>query len=227
MIKKWLVLGIALAIVLFFYWDLGHYLTLDMLKKTHHHWVARHAESPWWVATIFFVLCVGVTTFSLPGNTLLMLAGGALFGLGIGTLLVSFSFSLGATLAFLLARHLFRAPIQHHFAHRLAQINQGLATEGVIYLLTLRLLPVIPSSLVNLLMGLTTIPVRTFYWVTQLGTLAATLIYVQAGTQLAQLQHPSDALPLTLLCTLLLVALLPLLVKKVVEKRGIYRKNNP
>lgn len=226
MAKRLLILWVAVGIALFFYWDLGHYLTLDMLKKTHHILVDQHTASPWRVATLFFILCVGITALSLPGNTLLMLAGGALFGLGLGTLLVSFAFSMGATLAFLLARHLLRRPIQNHFANRLAQINQGLATEGVLYLLTLRLLPVIPSSLVNLLMGLTTIPVRTFYWVTQLGTLLATLIYVQAGTQLAQLQNPSDALPLTLLCTLLLVSFLPLLIKQMVKKRGISKQNN-
>ncbi|MBF0583115.1 MAG: TVP38/TMEM64 family protein [Magnetococcales bacterium] len=218
MTKRLLILGLAVAIGLFFYWDLGRFLTLNSLKATHLQLLDLQLDSPWQVGTLFFCLCVAITALSLPGNTLLMLAAGALFGLGLGTLLISFAFSMGATLAFLLARHLLREPIQNRFSQRLAMVNQGLASEGVSYLLTLRLLPIIPSSLVNLLMGLTTIPAATFYWVTQLGTLAATLIYVRAGTQLAQIQQPADVLSVELFSLLIALALLPLLARQLLKR---------
>ncbi|MBF0160791.1 MAG: TVP38/TMEM64 family protein [Magnetococcales bacterium] len=223
MYKRSLVLLVVAAVALFFYADLDHYLTLEALQANYQQLALLQADSPWWFGGAFFVLYVGVTALSLPGTTLLMLAGGALFGLGPATLLISFAASLGATLAFLLARYLLRESIQSRFSARLARINQGLSRHGVLYLLTLRLLPIVPSALVNLLMGLTNLPARTFYWVSQVGMLAAILIYVRAGTQLTTLQHPSELLSLQLFGPLVLLSGLPLLVNYGLKYRA-YKK---
>ncbi|MBF0459907.1 MAG: TVP38/TMEM64 family protein [Magnetococcales bacterium] len=214
-----LLLLVAVGIVLFFYGDWAQYLTLEGLKASYRTLEALRAASPWQVASLFFALYVGITALSIPGHTFLMLAGGALFGWGLGTVLVSFAASLGATLAFLLARYLLRDAVQNRFGDHLGRINRGLAEGGICYLLTVRLLPLFPSFLVNWLMGLTTMPTRTFYWVSQLGLLLPTLIYVQAGTQLARIQQPADILSVELLCTFLLLAALPLLVRQVLRKK--------
>ncbi|MEO5340354.1 MAG: VTT domain-containing protein [Magnetococcus sp. MYC-9] len=220
--SKRLIMLMVVVAALFLYGTLGRQLSLDSLKSQYHLLVALQAESPWGVAAAFFLSYVAMVALSLPGVTFMTLAGGALFGLGLGTLLVSFAASLGATAAFLLARYLLRDTLQHRFAEQLARINQGLVDAGVFYLLTLRLLPVVPSALVNLLMGVTALPTRTFYWVSQLGMLAATLIYVRAGTQLARLQHPSDLFNLELLGPLLALACLPLLVKQLLNRAGAW-----
>ena len=134
----------------------------------------------------FFALYVAVTALSLPGAAIMTLAGGAIFGLVVGTVIVSFASSLGATLAFLASRYLLRDSVQARFGARLAEIDKGIAKEGGFYLFTLRLVPLFPFFVINLLMGLTTMKAWTFYWVSQLGMLAGTLVYVNAGTQLAQ-----------------------------------------
>ncbi|MBF0098629.1 MAG: TVP38/TMEM64 family protein, partial [Magnetococcales bacterium] len=206
----WPVLLLLLCLVLLG-WPLQHWLTLENLQATYHALAAWKAQYPFSTALLFFLCYLTMTALSLPGLTLLMLAGGALFGLGMGTLLVSFASSMGCTAAFLLSRHLLRDWVVRRWGARLHTIQQGFAQDGAVYLLTLRLLPIIPSSLVNLLMGLTPIPVRTFYWVSQVGMLAATLLYVQAGTRLSQLQRPADILSFELFLSLFALALLPVL----------------
>lgn len=144
------------------------------------------------------------------------LAGGALFGLGVGTLLVSFASSIGATLAFLASRFLFRDWVQGRYGERLAAINKGMEKDGAFYLFTLRLVPVLPFFVMNLLMGLTPIKTRTFYWVSQVGMLAGTLVYVNAGTQLACIDSLSGILCPGLLGSFVLLGILPLLAKRLV-----------
>ncbi|MBF0182996.1 MAG: TVP38/TMEM64 family protein [Magnetococcales bacterium] len=206
-------------------WPLQQILTLDNLKAVYHELEAWHHQQPVWSALLFFVTYLSMVALSLPGLTLLMLTGGALFGLTLGTVLVSFAASIGSTLAFLLSRHLLHDWVQARWGERLTTIQNGFARDGTIYLLTLRLLPVIPSFLVNLLMGLTPIPVRTFYWVSQVGMLAATLLYVQAGTQLTQLNQPSDILSPELFVALLLLALLPVLANVLLKRYKQYHTN--
>lgn len=150
-----------------------------------------------------------VTGLSLPGAAVLTLAGGAVFGLGLGTLLVSFASSAGATIAFLLARTLLRQPVQQRFGARLAPIEAGLRRDGVLYLLSLRLVPVVPFFLVNVVMGLTPLPTRSFYLASQIGMLPGTLVYVNAGTQLAQLRSLEGILTPPLLLSLALLAAFP------------------
>lgn len=206
---------VAVAIVLFFGMDLDHYLTLDMLKEAREKFAVIQAQSPWLTTLAFFAAYVTVVALSLPGATLMTLAIGALFGFWYGTLLVSFASSIGATLAFLASRYLLRDMVQRRFGDKLKGVNEGMAKEGALYLFLLRLMPIFPFFLINLLMGLTHIRTATFYWVSQLGMLAGTLVYVNAGTQLARVDSLSGILSPALLLSFALLGLFPLLAKRI------------
>lgn len=212
--KSLLALLLALSIGAFFLFDLHQLLTLDGLRSGMDNFAALRAAHPLPLAAAFFAVYVLVTALSLPGAAVLTLAAGALFGFLWGSLIVSFASSLGAVLAFLTSRYLLRDRIQARFGERLQAINRGVAKEGAFYLFTLRLVPLFPFFLVNLLMGLTPIRARTFYWVSQLGMLAGTLVYVNAGTRLAQLQSLSGILSPALLLSFALLGIFPLLAKK-------------
>ena len=213
--KRVFVVGvIAALLVAFFAFDLGRFLTLDALKASQLTFAAWYAESPWLVAGSYFLIYIAVTALSLPGAVIMTLAGGALFGLWTGLLLVSFASSIGATLAFLASRFLLRDWVQSRFGSRLAVINAGMQKDGAFYLFTLRLVPVFPFFIINLVMGLTPIKTRTFYWVSQVGMLAGTAVYVNAGTQLAQLEGLSGILSPGLLGSFVLHGIFPLLAKK-------------
>lgn len=226
--KKWLLAAIvACFVALFFSLDLHHTLTIEGLKSSLGQFQAWQAASPLMVGLIFFLLYVLVTALSLPGAAIMTLAAGALFGLGWGTLIVSFASSLGATGAFVVARYLLRDSIQEQFGHRLSAINSGIAKDGAFYLFTLRLVPLFPFFVINLLMGLTTIRVRTFYWVSQIGMLAGTVVYVNAGTQLAQLTSVSGILSPGLLMSFALLGVFPWLARRFVshlQQRRVYAK---
>jgi uncharacterized membrane protein YdjX (TVP38/TMEM64 family) len=209
-----LLLLIALLVAAFFAFDLDRWLTLDALKASQATFAEWYGASPLTVIGAYFLIYVLVTALSLPGATVMTLAGGALFGLGVGTLVVSFASSIGATLAFLVARFLLRDWVQQRFGDKLATVNAGMAKDGPFYLFTLRLVPLFPFFVINLLMGLTPIKTRTFYWVSQLGMLAGTVVYVNAGTQLAQLESLSGILSPGLLASFTLLGLFPLLAKK-------------
>ncbi|MFN7727235.1 MAG: FAD-dependent oxidoreductase [Rubrivivax sp.] len=208
------VLGLALAGVLAWrHFDLGTLLTLDHLKASRDALQARVQAQPLATAGGFFLLYVLATALSFPGAVVLTLAAGAMFGLGWGLLLVSFASSLGALLAFLTARYLLRDAIQGRFGARLAPLNEGERRHGTLSLLTLPLVPVFPFWLVNLLMGLTPMGAGRFYAVSQVGMLAGTAVYVNAGTQLAALRSASDILSPGLLGSFVLLGLFPLLAK--------------
>ena len=201
------------ALALFWGLDLGQYLRLSYLQQSQSEFAALYAQSPWQTRCVFFAIYLAVAALSLPGAFILTLAGGAVFGLGWGLLLISFASSMGATLSFWIARFLLRDAVQQRLGERLDQINHGLAREGVFYLLALRLMPVIPFILINLAMGLTRLPAWTFYWVSQIGMLAGTAAYVNAGTQLARIHALSDVLRPSLLGSLMLLGLLPLVAR--------------
>src|ERR1700737_787990 len=167
---------LAILIAAFFVFDLERYFTLEALKAQQAAITAYRDAHLWSTAAAYFILYIIVAGLSLPGATVLTLAGGAIFGLLWGTVLVSFASSLGATLAFLAARFLFRDAVQARFGERLKGIDAGMAKEGAFYLFTLRLVPLFPFFLINLAMGLTALPARTFYWVSQLGMLAGTIV---------------------------------------------------
>ncbi|WP_291991741.1 bifunctional TVP38/TMEM64 family protein/FAD-dependent oxidoreductase [Candidatus Accumulibacter sp. ACC003] len=216
--RRLLVLAALAGLLLaFFALDLGRFLSLDYFKAQQEAIEAWRAAQPLKVALLFFIAYVVVTGLSLPGAAVMTLVGGAAFGLFWGLLLVSFASSIGATLAFLASRFLLRDWVQKRFGERLRAINAGVDKEGGFYLFTLRLVPVFPFFVINLLMGLTPLRTRTFYWVSQLGMLAGTLVYVNAGTQLAKIDSLSGVLSPGLLGSFVLLGVFPLLAKKVVD----------
>ncbi|NVD28503.1 FAD-dependent oxidoreductase [Parasphingorhabdus flavimaris] len=191
--KKILILILfAMAVASFFYFDLGSQLTLANLKEQQAAFDEQYRAAPFLIIAIFFLVYVVTTAASLPGALILTLAAGALFGVVVGTIIVSFASSIGATIAFLSSRYLFRDAVKTRFGDRLKAIDRGVEKDGPFYLLTLRLVPVFPFFLINLLMGLTAIKARTFYIVSQIGMLLGTLVYVNAGTQLANIDEVSD-----------------------------------
>ncbi|MDI6746402.1 MAG: FAD-dependent oxidoreductase [Rhodocyclaceae bacterium] len=210
-----LIIGVVVA--LYFIFDLGRYFSLDVLKEQQAAIAAWREANPWLAPAYFFLLYVAVTALSLPGAALMTLAGGAIFGLWWGTLIVSFASSIGATLAFLVARFFLRDWVTARFGKRLEAIDAGIRREGAFYLFTLRLVPVFPFFLINLLSGLTAMKTRSFYWVSQLGMLAGTVVYVNAGTQLAKIDSLSGIVSPGLLFSFALLGIFPLMAKKIVE----------
>jgi len=222
-----LLILIGLLIAIFFAFDLQRYLTLETLQARRDEFIALKTQSPWLVTVVAFVGYVLVAALSLPGALVMTLALAALFGLAAGTLLVSFASSIGATLAFFVSRYLLRDSVQHRFGDKLKSINDGIAKEGALYLFALRLVPLFPFFLINLLMGLTPMRARTFYWVSQLGMLPGTLVFVNAGTQLAQLHSLSDILSPGLLFSFALLGIFPVIAKKFIQwlqRRRVYAK---
>lgn len=203
-----LILGILLA--LWLYYRFGtHFRDLSDLRNSLAGLAAWRAEHPWLAAGLFFAAYVVVTALSLPLAIWMTLGAGALFGFWWGVVLVSFASSIGATLAFLAARFFLRNWVLEWFGDRTATIRAGLDRDGALYLFTLRLIPAVPFFVVNLLMGLTGLRARTFYWVSQVGMLAATIVFVNAGTQLGRLQGPRDVLTPGLVLSLALLGLFP------------------
>ena len=226
--KRWVVVASALAVVgVFVALDLGQVLSLDSIKSHQTELLAWRDARPWAAALAFLGVYVAVTALSLPGAAALTLAAGAVFGLAWGTLVVSFASSIGATLAFLAARWVLRDAVQARFGDRLASLNAGIAREGGFYLFTLRLVPVFPFFLVNLAMGLTTLRTWTFYWVSQLGMLAGTLVYVNAGTQIARIDSLAGIISPGVLGSLVLLGVFPLAAKKAIgifQSRQVYAR---
>ena len=216
--KRWgMLVVLVLAVVAFFAFGLGRYLSLEFIKSQQGQLEAWRAANPLVAALTFFGIYIAVTALSLPGATILTLAAGAIFGLGWGSLIASFAASIGATLAFLISRLVLRDWVQARFGERLAAINDGVRRDGAFYLFTLRVVPLFPFFLINLAMGLTHIGVLTFYWVSQLGMLVGTVVYVNAGTQLARIDKLSDVASPGVLASLALLGLFPLIAKKGVD----------
>ena len=211
---------VALAILVigllatFFLLDGNAYLNLGYLQQVRGDVVFYVESNPLVSSVSYFVLYVLVTALSVPGALIMTLAGGAVFGLPWGLLLVSFASTIGATLAMLVSRMLLRDWVQVRFKTQLVTVNQGLADDGGFYLFSLRMVPLLPFFMVNLVMGLTRISLWQFYWVSQLGMLAATFVFVFAGTQLAAIETLSGILSPGLILALSLLGLFPLLAKK-------------
>ena len=226
--KRLPILIVLVAIIIaFFYFDLGHYLTLASLKESQAQFADYYQQSPVVVIAVFFLIYVAVTGASLPGAAILTLAAGALFGLVIGTVIVSFASSIGATLAFLASRYLFRDVVRARFGDRLRAIDDGVARDGGFYLFTLRLVPAFPFFLINLLMGLTAIRVLTFYLVSQIGMLAGTVVFVNAGTQLAKIDSLAGIASPGLIASFVALGIFPWIARAVVgavKARQVYAK---
>jgi len=225
-LKKIIILAALAAIVAaYFLFDLGAYFTLDGIKQAVAQWEAFYAENPVGVLAGFFAIYVAVTAASIPGAGIMTLAAGALFGLVTGTILVSFASTLGATLAFLSSRYVLRDTIEARFGERLKAINAGLERDGAFYLFTLRMLAFIPFFVVNLVMGLTRIRIWTYVWVSQLGMLLGTLAYVNAGTQLAQIENRADIVSPQVLASFALLGIVPWIAKAIIgiiKRRKVY-----
>ncbi|MDD1613229.1 MAG: FAD-dependent oxidoreductase [Methylococcaceae bacterium] len=222
-----LLLVIAVLVAAFFIFDLQQYLTLDALKSKQADIESYRITNPRLTIVIYGLVYIAVTGLSLPGAAVLTLAGGAVFGLFWGTVIVSFASTIGATLAFLAARFLFRDAVKSRFGARLQEIDEGVNRDGAFYLFTLRLIPIFPFFIINLAMGLTALKTRTFYWVSQVGMLAGTVVYVNAGTQLARIESLSGILSPGLLGSFVLLGLFPLLAQKIVQalkNRKIYEQ---
>ncbi|PKM17685.1 MAG: pyridine nucleotide-disulfide oxidoreductase [Gammaproteobacteria bacterium HGW-Gammaproteobacteria-15] len=224
--KILLVLIIVALVVSALVFDVGQYLSLEVLKERQQQLNQLFSNSPWTMFAICFVIYVAVTALSLPGAAVLTLASGAIFGLGWGLLLASFASSLGALLAFLSARFVLRDWVEQKFGERLKTINSGMKRDGAFYLLSLRLVPILPFFVINLAMGLTQIKSWTFYWISQLGMLLGTLAYVNAGTQLAQIQSLNDVLSANLLGAFALLGIMPLIAKMILgylKRKKVYK----
>ena len=215
--KILLVLALLGLVAAFFAFDLGRFLSLDYVKGAQSEFAALYAERPLLVIGSYFAIYIVVTALSLPGAAIMTLLAGAIFGLLVGTIVVSFASSIGATLAMLVARYVLRDSVKSRLGARLAELDRGIEREGAFYLFTLRLVPLFPFFVINLLMGLTKMKAATFYWVSQVGMLAGTLVYVNAGTQLARIDSLQGIVSPGLLLSFVLLGLFPLLAKKVID----------
>lgn len=204
------------AIVAYFVFDLGTILSLENFKASQMDIVTAKDANPLLYIIGFFILYVAVTGFSIPGAAIMSLIAGALFGVLMGTIIVSFASTVGATLAFLSARFVLRDWVQAKFGERLRALDDGLEKDGAFYLFTLRLIPVFPFFVINLLMGLTRIKTRTFFWVSQLGMLPGTIVFVNAGTQISRIESTAGLLSPALIASFVALALFPWAAKAIV-----------
>jgi uncharacterized membrane protein YdjX (TVP38/TMEM64 family) len=226
--KKLIMLGVLIVLIaLFFYFDLPRYLNLDYLKESQNRFQQLYQQHRMAVIGVYAAIYIIVTALSLPGAAVMTLAGGALFGLLVGTIVVSFASTIGAACAFLASRFFLRDWVQGRFGDRLKTVNEGIEREGSFYLFSLRLIPVFPFFIINLLMGLTTMPVATFFWVSQLGMLPATAVYVNAGSELAKIDSLGTILSPGLIGSFALLGLFPITIKKLMDRyrRGRNRTN--
>ncbi|WP_298468477.1 bifunctional TVP38/TMEM64 family protein/FAD-dependent oxidoreductase [uncultured Erythrobacter sp.] len=225
--KKILIIAALAAIVAaYFYFDLGTYLSLEGIKQAVDDAQGFYRDNPTLVLGVFFLIYVAVTAASLPGAAIMTLAAGALFGLVTGTILVSFASTLGATLAFLASRFVLRDSIEARFGDRLKSINEGLERDGAFYLFTLRMIPAVPFFVINLVFGLTRIKTWTFAWVSQIGMFLGTIAFVNAGTQLAQIETTSGLLSPVLIGSFVFLGIVPWVAKGIIgiiKRRKVYK----
>lgn len=213
--NKLIILGLIIAAILAFWLlDLGQYFSLDYIKSSQARFQQYYAQHPGLMLGGYFVVYVLVTAFSLPGAAVMTLLGGALFGFWWTLLVVSFASSIGATIACFFARFVLGRWVQNKFGDKLGPINRGVEREGAFYLFTLRLVPIFPFFVINLVMGLTKMRLWTFYWVSQVGMLAGTAVYTNAGKELGQISSLSGILSPGLIISFVILGLFPLAVKK-------------
>ena len=213
--KKILIIVIvAVAAVTFVYFDLGRFLTLEYIKESQQRFQEIYSARPVLVVAVYMLIYIVVTALSLPGAVVMTLAGGGFFGLLVGTIAISFASTIGATFACLAARFILRDWVQTRFGERLRAINKGIEEEGAFYLFSLRLIPLFPFFVINLLMGLTKMEIKTYFWVSQLGMLPATLVYVNAGKQIAGIESLAHIASPGLIVSFAILGMFPISVKK-------------
>lgn len=224
--KLALIIFFIIVISLFFALDLAQYLNLAYIKSQQEEINRYYSLNPIQTGLIFFISYVLITGVSLPGASIMTLIGGAIFGVTWGTILVSFGSVLGATMAFLVVRYLFHDFVQKRYSKQLEPINKGIEKEGGFYLFTIRLVPAFPFFIINALMALTPIRTINFALVSQIGMFPATVVYVNAGTQLAKIESLSDILSTELIISFVLLGIFPLLTKKIMEYVKQKKQNN-
>ena len=219
MFKKIAVLTAILVLILVFkLLNLGQYLNLSYIKESQEAFAAFYSDHKALTIFSYMLTYITATALSLPGAAILTLAGGALFGLFTGTIIISFSSTIGATLACTVSRYLLQDWVQAKFGDKLQKINEGMEKEGGFYLFTLRLVPIFPFFIINLVMGLTKIRLKTFYWVSQIGMLPATIVYVNAGKELGKIDSLSGILSPGLIISFVLLGIFPIAAKKILGK---------
>ena len=217
-ISRWIALVVVASLIgAFFQYDLGNYLTLENIKSEQEALRGLVDTNPAEFIAGYFFIYVAVTALSIPGAAVMTLVAGALFGLWWGLLIVSFASTIGATLAMVIARWLFKQEVESRFKNQIMTINKGIEKDGAFYLFTLRLVPAFPFFAINLAMALTSMNVITFFLVSQVGMLAGTFVFINAGTELAQVSNPSDVLSAELLMSFALLGVFPLLAKWFVD----------
>ena len=220
-----IIAALAALVAAYFFFGLGDYLTVEGIKQVAGDVGAYYERNPAQVIAGFFLVYVAVAAASLPGAAVMTLAAGALFGVLVGTIIVSFASTLGATLAFLASRYVLRDGIEARFGERLRTVNQGLERDGAFYLFTIRMIPLFPFFVVNLVMGLTRIGTWTFAWVSQIGMLLGTIVYVNAGTQLARIDSLSGIASPAVLASFALLGIAPWFAKAIIgwiKRRKVY-----
>ena len=220
-----IIAALAALVAAYFFFGLGDYLTVEGIKQVAGDVGAYYERNPAQVIVGFFFVYVAVAAASLPGAAVMTLAAGALFGVLVGTIIVSFASTLGATLAFLASRYVLRDGIEARFGERLRTVNQGLERDGAFYLFTIRMIPLFPFFVVNLVMGLTRIGTLTFAWVSQIGMLLGTIVYVNAGTQLARIDSLSGIASPAVLASFALLGIAPWFAKAIIgwiKRRKVY-----
>ena len=225
-INKIIIILILIALVAAFkIFNLGDYLSLSYIKESQHNFQELYAKNSTAVIAVYMLIYIIVTALSLPGAAVMTLAGGAIFGFFTGLIAVSFASTIGATLACFVSRFILRDWVQGKIGDKLKTVNDGVEKEGAFYLFTLRLIPVFPFWLINLGMGLTKMPLKTFYWVSQVGMLAGTAVYVNAGKELGKIDSLSGILSPTLLASFVLLGLFPIAAKRSIafykRKKGL------
>ncbi len=216
-----IVAAIIVFIAIFRIFHFEQYLTLEYLKASRETFLGLYEQNRMLVIGSYFVIYIVVTALSLPGAVVMTLAGGALFGVVVGTVVVSFASTIGATFACFVSRYLLQNWVQTRYGEKLAPINLGVEKEGSFYLFTMRLIPVFPFFLINLAMGLTRLPMRTFYWVSQVGMLPGTVVFVNAGKELGEIDSLAGILSPSLLFSFALLGILPITLKKLL---AFYRR---
>lgn len=213
-----IVLFIILLITSFFVFDLSQYLTLDYLKTNQMRLMKYHEQNMALTLSLYFLAYILITALSIPGATIMTLAGAGIFGFWTSLIIISFASTIGATLSFLGSRYLFRDWVQNKFGEKLQKVNEGMEREGAFYLFSMRLIPIFPFFMINLLMGLTPIKIPTYFFTSQLGMLAGSIIYVNAGVQLSQIESTKDIISPDIIISLMLLGLFPLIVKKLLKR---------
>jgi len=216
-IKSFIIIFFLLSIMAGFFFDIGQYLSFETIKEQHEKLILLIESNFIFYFILFFFIYIIVTAFALPFAAIKTVLAGALFGLIPGVILTSFASSIGSTLCFLMSRFVLRDFVQNKYTKYLDKINKGIKEDGIYYLFFLRLSPIFPFFIINLVFGLTKMKTMTFYVISQIGMLIGTVIFVNAGVQLSKINSMSDILSFNLILSFILIGLVPLIIKKLIQ----------